>query len=216
MEKSSNIHGSQQGSKSAGKTGGKTYGYIRVSTAAQRDDRQRIAMKEFGIANKCLFTDRMSGKDFDRPAYAELMAVLKAGDTVVVKSLDRLGRDYDEMLRQIEIIERKGVNIVILDLPLFSKGAGQGSDLTGKFIAGLVTRVLSYVAQMEREMNHQRTMEGLAAARARGVRLGRRPRECPEGYEEVRARWEAGEISARGAARMLAVSAATFKKWVQK
>ena len=168
-------------------TAGITYGYIRVSTTLQHDDRQRMAMEEFGIKEDYLFADKQSGKNFDRPAYMNMMAALKPGDTVVVKSLDRLGRDYDEMIHQLDIITReKEAAIVILDMPLIDTRARQGDDLTGKFISNLVIQIFSYVAHMERSMNHQRTMEGLAAARARGVQFGRTPLEKPEGYEEVR------------------------------
>ena len=193
---------------------GITYGYIRVSTALQHDDRQRMAMEEFGIKEDCLFADKQSGKDFNRPAYVSMMAVLKPGDTVVVTSLDRLGRDYDEMIRQLDIITReKEADVVILDMPLIDTRNKQGDDLTGKFISNLVIQIFSYVAHMERNMNHQRTMEGMAAARARGVRFGRPPLEKPESYEEVRRRWEAGEMSEREAARLLGVSRPTFHKW---
>ncbi len=213
----SNIHGSRQESKTVGAATGVTYGYIRVSTALQNDDRQRIAMENFGITEDCLFADKQSGKDFDRPAYASMIAALEPGDTVVVQSLDRLGRDYDEMIHQLDIITReKEAAIVILDLPLIDTRAKQGDDLTGKFISNLVIQIFSYVAHMERNMNHRRTMEGLAAARARGVQLGRTPLKKPKGYEEAHRRWEAGELSEREAARLLGVSRPTFHKWVHE
>ena len=212
-----NIHGAKSASVADGTSRGITYGYIRVSTALQHDDRQRMAMEEFGISADCLFADKQSGKDFDRPAYNAMMDRLTSGDTVVVKSLDRLGRDYEEMIRQLDIITReKGVAIVILDMPLIDTRRKQGDDLTGKFISNLVIQIFSYVAHMERSMNHQRTMEGLAAARARGVRFGRRPLEKPEGYEEIRRKWKNGEISEREAARRLDVSRPTFHKWVHE
>ena len=196
---------------------GKIYGYIRVSTKEQKEDRQRIAMEEAGVPVKRLFADKQSGKDFDRPAYNAMMARLTSGDTVVVKSLDRLGRDYEEMIRQLDIITReKEAAIVILDMPLIDTRRKQGDDLTGKFISNLVIQIFSYVAHMERSMNHQRTMEGLAAARARGVRFGRRPLEKPEGYEEIRRKWKNGEISEREAAQRLGVSRPTFHKWVHE
>ena len=212
-----NIHSAQDASESNGASEGVTYGYIRVSTTLQHDDRQRMAMEEFGISAECLFADKQSGKNFDRPAYMNMMAALKPGDTVVVQSLDRLGRDYEEMLRQLDIITReKEAAIVILDMPLLDTRAKQGDDLTGKFISNLVIQIFSYVAHMERNMNHQRTMEGLAAARARGVQFGRTPLEKPEGYEEVRRQWEAGELSEREAARLLKVSRPTFHKWTHE
>ena len=196
---------------------GKIYGYIRVSTKEQKEDRQRIAMEEAGVPVKRLFADKQSGKDFDRPAYNAMMARLTSGDTVVVKSLDRLGRDYEEMIRQLDIITReKEAAIVILDMPLIDTRRKQGDDLTGKFISNLVIQIFSYVAHMERSMNHQRTMEGLAAARARGVRFGRRPLEKPEGYEEICRKWTNGEISEREAAQRLGVSRPTFHKCVHE
>ena len=212
-----NIHGTKKTAGIEVEGGGIAYGYIRVSTAPQHDDRQRMAMEEFGISADCLFADKQSGKDFDRPAYNAMMARLTSGDTVVVKSLDRLGRDYEEMIRQLDIITReKDAAIIILDMPLIDTRRKQGDDLTGKFISNLVIQIFSYVAHMERSMNHQRTMEGLAAARARGVRFGRRPLEKPKGYEEIRRKWRNGEISEREAARRLGVSRPTFHKWAHE
>ena len=207
-----NIHSAKDTAVTGETKVGVTYGYIRVSTALQHDDRQRMAMEEFGISAECLFADKQSGKNFDRPAYMNMMSALKPGDTVVVQSLDRLGRDYEEMLRQLDIITREKE----ADMPLIDTRAKQGDDLTGKFISNLVIQIFSYVAHMERSMNHQRTMEGLAAARARGVQFGRTPLEKPEGYEEVRRQWEAGELSEREAARLLGVSRPTFHKWTHE
>ena len=193
------------------------YGYIRVSTITQRDDRQWLAMENFGISKECIFVDKQSGKDFDRPAYTEMMAAIKPGDTVVVKSLDRLGRNYDEMMKQLDIItKQKDAAIVVIDLPLLDTRNKYGDDLTAKLISNLVIQVFSYVAETERNMNHQRTMEGLAAARARGVKFGRKPIEKPDGYETLREQWENSEISARKAAVALGVSTPTFLKWVRE
>lgn len=193
------------------------YGYIRVSTITQRDDRQWLAMENFGIPKECIFVDKQSGKDFDRPAYTEMMAAIKPGDTVVVKSLDRLGRNYDEMMKQLDIItKQKDAAIVVIDLLLLDTRNKYGDDLTAKLISNLVIQVFSYVAETERNMNHQRTMEGLAAARARGVKFGRKPIEKPEGYEETRRKWKNGEISEREAARRLGVSRPTFHKWAHE
>jgi len=193
------------------------YGYIRVSTISQREDRQWAAMDEFGVPRECVFVDKQSGKDFDRPAWSDLMARLSENDTLVVKSLDRLGRNYDEMTKQLDIIIReKGAAIVVLDLPLLDTRKKYGNDLTAKLISNLVIQVFSYVAETERTMNHQRTMEGLAAARARGVKFGRKPMKKPEGYETIRARWAAGELSERVAARQLGVSRSTFHKWTHE
>ena len=198
-------------------TSGTVYGYIRVSTVSQRDDRQWIALADFGIPKKCIFVDKQSGKDFDRPAYTKMMKRLTPGDTLVVKSLDRLGRNYDEMTRQLDIITKeKEAAIVVIDLPLLDTRNKYGDDLTAKLISNLVIQVFSYVAETERNMNHQRTMEGLAAARARGVTLGRKPMEKPDGYKAIHAQWEAGKISARKAAEVLGVSAPTFLKWANE
>ena len=195
-------------------TSGTVYGYIRVSTVSQRDDRQWIALADFGIPKKCIFVDKQSGKDFDRPAYTKMMKRLTPGDTLVVKSLDRMGRNYDEMTRQLDIITKeKEAAIVVIDLPLLDTRNKYGDDLTAKLISNLVIQVFSYVAETERNMNHQRTMEGLAAARARGVTLGRKPMKKPKGFPAIYAQWKAGKISARKAAETLGVSAPTFLKW---
>ena len=212
-----NIHGTKGASVIDGTSRGITYGYIRISTAIQHDDRQRMAMKDFGIAAECLFTDKQSGKDFNRPAYHAMMERLTSGDTVVVKSLDRLGRDYEEMIRQLDIITReKEAAIVILDMPLIDTRYRRGDDLTGKFISNLVIQIFSYVAHIERNMNHQRTMEGIAAAKARGVRFGRPVRTKPQNFEAIRAAWTAGTVSEHEAARLLGVSRPTFHKWTHK
>ena len=213
----SHIHNAESVHSVAATHEGVTYGYIRVSTALQHDDRQRMAMESFGISENHLFADKQSGKDFDRPAYNAMMAQLASGDTVVVKSLDRLGRDYEEMTHQLDIITReKNAAIVILDMPLIDTRHKQGDDLTGKFISNLVIQIFSYVAHMERNMNHQRTMEGIAAAKGKGVRFGRPPITKPENYEDIRAKWEAGEISEHEAARLLGVSRPTFHKWTHE
>ncbi len=195
----------------------KTYGYIRVSTVAQNDDRQWMAMADFGVSKEFVYADKQSGKDFERPAYQDLMKRLSAGDTLVVKSLDRLGRDYNEMLEQWRIITKeKGAAIVVLDLPLLDTRNKCGNDLTGTLISDIVLQLFSYVAQTERDMNLQRTMEGIAAAKARGVRFGRRPMEKPETYEIIRTLWERGEMSEREAAHKLGVSRPTFHKWAHE
>lgn len=193
------------------------YGYIRVSTITQREDRQGAALEEFDIPRENVFVDKQSGKDFDRPAYNELMARLSESDTLVVKSLDRLGRSYDEMIQQLDIITREnGAAIVVIDLPLLDTRNKYGNDLTAKLISNLVIQLFSYVAETERTMNHQRTMEGLAAARAQGVKFGRKPMKKPEGYEALREQWMRKEISARKAAEALGVSTPTFLKWVKE
>jgi len=201
-------------SRQDGTTIGITYGYIRVSTIAQHDERQRIAMAEFGITEDHIFVDKQSGKNFDRPAYMAMMATLQPGDTVVVQSLDRLGRDYEEMIRQLDIITcEKHAFIVVLNLPILDSRNKYGDDLTAKLVLNLVIQIFSYVAQMEREMNHRRTMEGIAAAKERGVKFGRTSLDKPDGFKNVLAQWTSGAISECKAARLLGVSRPTFHKW---
>lgn len=191
------------------------YGYIRVSTREQNEDRQRIALREFGVADGCVFMDKQSGKDFERPGYQKLIQKIKPEDTLVIKSIDRLGRNYEEILEQWRIITKeKQAAIVVIDMPLLD--TRQGRDLTGTLIADIVLQLLSYVAQTERELIHQRQMEGIAAAKARGVRFGRRPMERPAGFDRTRAQWEKGLISARKAGEQLGISHQTFLKWAAK
>ncbi len=192
----------------------KTYGYIRISTRDQNEERQIIAMREFGIADECMVIDKQSGKDFNRPGYKKLMKKLKPEDTLVIKSIDRLGRNYDEILEQWRILTKeKRVDIVVLDMPLLDTRSGR--DLTGTLIADIVLQLLSYVAQTEREFIKQRQREGIEAARAKGVHLGRCAIERPDNYEDVKSAWENGELSLRRAAERLGVSHSTFQRWVQ-
>lgn len=191
------------------------YGYIRVSTREQNEDRQVIAMREFGVPDSNMVTDKQSGKDFARPGYRRLLRKLKPGDTLVLKSIDRLGRNYDEILEQWRLLTKeKRVEIVVLDMPLLD--TRQGRDLMGTLIADIVLQLLSYVAQTEREFIRQRQAEGIAAAKARGVQFGRKPKKRPEEYERLREEWRAGRISARAAARELGVAHRTFMKWVEQ
>lgn len=191
---------------------GKTYGYIRVSSKDQNEDRQRIAMREFGIPDEAVFMDKQSGKDFERPEYKRLMRKIKPDDTLVIKSIDRLGRNYEEILEQWRFItKRKQTTIVVLDMPLLD--TRQGRDLTGTLIADIVLQLLSYVAQTEREFIRQRQAEGIAAAKARGVKFGRQPMERPSEFEAVREEWKAGQLSARKAALRLGITHRTFLAW---
>lgn len=190
----------------------KTYGYIRVSSRDQNGDRQRIAMRDFGIPDEFVFVDKQSGKDFERPGYKRLMRKIKPTDTLVIKSIDRLGRNYEEILEQWRFITKeKQAAIVVLDMPLLD--TRQGRDLTGTLIADIVLQLLSYVAQTEREFIRQRQAEGIAAAKARGVKFGRRPIERPTEYESVRREWMAGHISAQKAAIQLGITHRTFLMW---
>lgn len=192
----------------------KEYAYIRVSSRDQNEDRQKIAMVEYGIAPGNIYMDKQSGKDFKRPGYQRLLRKLKAGDTIVVKSIDRLGRNYDEILEQWRLLtKQKQVDIIVLDMPLLN--TKQGKDLTGVVIADIVMQLLSYVAQTEREFLQQRQAEGIAAAKSRGVQFGRRRIDRPEMYPEIKKAWEAGELTAGQAADALGVSRTTFFKWVR-
>ena len=190
------------------------YGYIRVSTREQNEDRQLKAMEDYGINPANISVDKQSGKDFERPGYRRLLKKLRPGDTIVVKSIDRLGRNYNEILEQWRLLtKQKQVDIVVLDMPLLN--TKQGKDLTGVVIADIVLQLLSYVAQTEREFNRQRQAEGIAAAIERGVKFGRRRLERPGSFDEVRGKWESGEISAQSAADQLGVSRTTFFRWMK-
>jgi len=193
-----------------------TYGYVRVSTREQNEGRQLVAMRDFGVTDKNIFLDKQSGKDFHRKAYCRLLKKLKPGDTLIIKSIDRLGRDYGEILEQWRVITKeKQVAIVVLDIPLLDTRQ-QERDLTGTFIADLVLQILSYVAQQEREFIRQRQAEGIAAAKARGVKFGKPPMERPASFSDVLAAWESGEISAREAGRRLGINYKTFQAWTRQ
>ena len=189
------------------------YGYVRVSTKEQCEDRQLIALREFPVAENHIFMDKLSGKDFNRPQYQKLIRRLKPHDILVVKSIDRLGRNYDEILDQWRVITKsRQADIVVLDMPLLDTRQS-GRDLTGTFVADLVLQILSYVAQAERENIRQRQQEGIAAARRRGVRFGRPRKQVPAEFEWVRQQWEQGRITSRQAARQLGVAQDTFLRW---
>ena len=193
----------------------KTYAYIRVSSRDQNEERQVIAMREFGVPDANMVLDKQSGKDFERPGYLKLMRKLRAGDILVIKSIDRLGRNYDEILEQWRYITKeKEAHVVVLDMPLLD--TRQGRDLTGVLIADIVLQLLSYGAQTDREFIRQRQMEGIAAAKARGVHFGRKPQEKPENYREVMDCWKRGEVSGRSAAKLLGISHTAFQKWAKK
>ncbi|MBQ2985123.1 MAG: recombinase family protein [Clostridia bacterium] len=194
----------------------KVYGYIRVSTKEQNEDRQYIAMLEFGVKNRDIYMDKQSGKDFNRPAYKRVLRLLKPGDVLVVKSIDRLGRNYEEIIEQWRMITKIiGAAIVVLDMPLLDTRQ-KDKDLTGTFISDLVLQILSYVAQTEREFMRQRQAEGIAAARAKGVRFGRPPMPKPPAFEMFRREWVNNEISAREAARCLGIDHKTFITWANQ
>ncbi len=189
------------------------YGYIRVSTKEQNEDRQVIALRAFGVSK--IYLDKQSGKDFDRPNYKRLLRKLKSGDTIIIKSIDRLGRNYDDILEQWRIITKeKNCAVVVLDMPLLD--TRQSRDLTGTLIADIVLQLLSYVAQTEREFIRQRQAEGIAAAKEKGVKFGRAPMERPAGYEMMKVQFLEHQVSARAAAKQLGITHSTFLRWVNE
>ena len=191
------------------------YGYIRVSTREQSEDRQIMALAACQIPQNNLFSDKQSGKDFNRPAYQRLIKKLKPGDLLIIKSIDRLGRNYEEILEQWRYITKEiHADIRVLDMPLLD--TRQNVDLTGTLIADLVLKLLSYVAKAERESIRQRQAEGIAAARKRGVRFGRPAMILPEAFDETYTKWRSGEITSRKAGELLGTSQTTFLNWVKK
>lgn len=191
------------------------YGYVRVSTKEQNEQRQIIALKEFGIEKKYIYMDKQSGKDFERANYKHLLRKLKSGDTLVIKSIDRLGRNYEEILTQWRVITKeKQVRVVVLDMPLLNSKDDQ--DLTSTVIADIVLQLLSYVAQTEREFIRQRQAEGIAAAKNRGVQFGRKAKPRPDNFPELKRAWINKELSAREAAKQLEITHSTFLRWVKE
>ncbi len=187
-----------------------TYGYIRVSTKEQNEDRQLIALREMSVPEEHIFKDKQSGKDFDRPQYKKLVRRMKKDDLLYVKSIDRLGRNYGEILEQWRILTKeKGVDIVVLDMPLLD--TRRGKDLMGTFLSDIVLQVLSFVAENERTNIRQRQAEGIAAAKARGVRFGRPPKPLPENYHSAYQRWKAGKITGTAAAKECGMPLSTFR-----
>ena len=185
------------------------YGYARVSTQVQNEARQLAALRDFGVAEENIIIEKQSGKDFNRPRYKRLVRKLHTGDVLVTQSIDRLGRNYSEILEQWRLITKKRkAAIVVLDMPLLD--TRQDRDLTGVLIADIVLQLLSYVAQKERESIRQRQTEGIAEAKARGVHCGRQRLRVPDGFEAIAAQWESGEISATVAAASLGMSRDTF------
>ena len=188
------------------------YGYCRVSTKEQNLDRQMLAMKECNIPDKNLFCDKESGKDFNRPSWQKLMKKIRSGDTIYVKSIDRLGRNYDEILKTWRTITEKDVGIVVLDMPLLN--TANDRDLTGRLIADIVLQLLSYVAETERAFIKERQREGIEAAKARGVQFGRQPKPKPDGWEEQLNKVRSGEITMTEASAILNVPRTTLYYWM--
>lgn len=190
------------------------YGYARVSTKEQNEERQIVALVKEGIDKSNIFLDKQSGKDFNRNNYRKLMRKLKTSDVLFVKSIDRLGRNYEEIIDQWRYITKeKKADIVVLDMPLLD--TRKTNDITGTVIADIVLQLLSYVAQKEREFIRQRQKEGIELALKRGVKFGRRPLAKPDCYYELKCAYIAGEVSSREAGKTLGVSHKTFLTWVK-
>ena len=185
------------------------YGYIRVSTREQNEDRQLIALCEMAVPEKNIFMDKQSGKDFNRPQYKKLVKKLKPGDLLYIKSIDRLGRNYGEILEQWRILTKeKGIDIVVLDMPLLD--TRRGKDLMGTFLSDIVLQVLSFVAENERTSIRARQAEGIAAAKARGVKFGRPPTPLPDNFHQVHKAWRSKRLTLNQAADACAMPVSTF------
>mgnify|MGYP000966686756 FL=1 len=186
------------------------YGYVRVSTREQNEDRQLIALNEIQVPKKNIFIDKQSGKDFERPQYKKLLKKLRRDDLLYIKSIDRLGRNYAEILEQWRLLtQTKSIDIVVLDMPLLD--TRRGKDLMGTFLSDIVLQVLSFVAENERMNIRQRQAEGIAAAKAKGVRFGRIPKPLPENFHAVYQRWKRGEITGTAAAKECGMPLSTFR-----
>lgn len=187
----------------------KTYGYIRVSSTDQNEDRQMLAMAEQHIPEKNIFLDKQSGKDFQRPQYKKLVKKLKQGDLLYILSIDRLGRNYEEIQRQWRILTKEiGIDICVIDMPLLD--TRNGKDLMGTFIADLVLQILSFVAENERVNIRKRQAEGIAAAKQKGVKFGRPIKEVPEDFGEIIATWQKGTLNFEEVLKKCDMSKATF------
>ncbi|MCM1427051.1 MAG: recombinase family protein [Eubacterium sp.] len=186
------------------------YGYVRVSSRDQNEDRQRIALQEMDVSEKNIFMDKQSGKNFDRPSYKRMVCRMKKDDLLYIKSIDRLGRNYEEILEQWHILTKeKGIDIVVLDMPLLD--TRRGKDLMGTFLSDIVLQVLSFVAENERTNIRQRQAEGIAAAKAKGIRFGRPPKPLPENFHQVYQQWKNGKITGLSAAKACRMPMSTFR-----
>lgn len=189
----------------------KIYGYVRVSSADQNEDRQLLALEAAGVSAEGIYVDKQSGKNFARKEYQKLVSKLQVGDLLYIKSIDRLGRNYEEVQEQWRLLTKiKNIDIAVLDMPLLD--TRRSKDLLGTFIADLVLQVLSFVAQNERENIRQRQAEGIAAAKKRGVRFGRPQKDLPKNFKEVQMRWQRGEINAREAAKLCNMPYGSFRR----
>ena len=187
----------------------RTYGYIRVSSTDQNEDRQLIALREKDVSEKNIYTDKQSGKDFNRPQYKKLVKKLRTGDLLYILSIDRLGRNYEEIQNQWHILTKEiGIDICVIDMPLLD--TRNGKDLMGTFIADLVLQILSFVAQNERENIKKRQAEGIAAAKAKGVRFGRPEKKIPDNFPVIVHKWEQKQLSFREVLQQCDMSEASF------
>ena len=185
------------------------YGYVRVSSTDQNEDRQMIALHQVGVEDKHIFMDKQSGKDFERPQYKEMVKKMRRGDLLYVLSIDRLGRNYDEIQHQWRILTKEiGIDVCVIDMPLLD--TRRSKDLLGTFVADLVLQVLSFAAHNERDNIRKRQAEGIAAAKARGVHMGRPVIEAPSDFEQVVKAWEKKEISMDEAMKRCNMSETTF------
>ena len=192
------------------KTENKIYGYVRVSTREQNEDRQMIALNEAGVSKQNIYMDKQSGKNFARPQYKKLVRRMKKDDLLYIKSIDRLGRNYSEILEQWRILTKdKGIDIVVLDMPLLD--TRRGKDLMGTFLSDIVLQVLSFVAENERTNIRQRQAEGIAAAKARGVKFGRPPARLPDNFHDIYQRWKNGKITGSAAAKECGMALSSFR-----
>jgi len=187
----------------------KTYGYVRVSSTDQNEDRQMIAMHDMHVPDKHIYMDKQSGKDFNRPNYKKLIKKIKSGDLLYILSIDRLGRNYEEVQNQWRILTKEiGIDICVIDMPLLD--TRQGKDLMGTFIADLVLQILSFVAQSERENNRKRQAQGIAAAKARGVHFGRPKKDLPENFPDMHWAYRHDHLTLREAAEACGMAKSTF------
>lgn len=193
----------------------KIYGYVRVSSREQNEERQMISLKEVGVLPENIYMDKQSGKDFNRPKYKELMEKVERDDVIYIHSIDRLGRNYEEILEQWRIITKeKDVDIVVIDMPLLD--TRRGKDLMGTFLSDIVLQVLSFVAENERKNIRTRQAEGIAAAKARGVKFGRPEMKMPENFKETVTKWEKGKITVKEILKMYEMSESTFYRKVRE
>lgn len=192
-----------------------TYGYVRVSSHDQNEHRQRIAMREAGVVPANIYADKQSGKDFERPQYQRMLQRLKEDDLLYVKSIDRLGRNYEEIQEQWRVLTKeKKIDIVVMDMPLLD--TRKGKDLMGTFLADIVLQVLSFVAENERANIRQRQAEGIAAAKERGISFGRPGKPLPDNFESIYRSWEKGELNGTEAAKLCGMPLSTFRYHVNK